>query len=218
MPRPRPTARRWAAAALAAALAATAACSDDDGDAASTAVTLELTPSTTATTTPDDQALGGVLLDELPLEGFVLADPVLGAGPMDLDAAASAEADPAAERSLLEETGFERGASRTWLATSQDVVYVAVYDFATPEGAATYLQASTERLEARGATGFDVPEVPGATGVTTVEDGEEGPFTGHGVLFATGDRWVLVLVASPTSARPPEDARAVAAAQAARLG
>lgn len=208
--------RRWAAVVLVLGLAL-AGCSADGDDASPTAGTLDLAPATTATTTPDGQALSDLVVTDPPLPGFVLADDILGAGPLDLGAAAASEPEPTVERALLEETGFERGASRAWLSTEQDAAYVAIYGFATPEGAAAYADAASDRLVARGATPFDVPEVPGATGLTTVEEAEEGTFTTHAVSFVRDDRWVLVLVASPTSSRSPEDARALAAAQADRI-
>lgn len=184
----------------------------------STDATLELTPATTTTTTPEDQAVSELLLDAPPLDGFARADDVLGTGPLDLDAAARAEADVAAERALLETRNFERGASRAWLDPAQDVVYLAIYDFADDDGAAAYWRDGIETLRARGATPFDVPEIEGAAGFTTVEESDEGTFTAHAVAFPLDDRWVLALVGSSGSGRTPDDARAVAAAQAARLG
>lgn len=202
--------------------------SDDVGDAEAgdgttpapdetTGATLELTPAPTTTTTPEDRAMSDLLLDDVPLEGFSRADEALGAGPLDLDAAAAAENDAAAERALLETRGFERGVSRAWLDPGQDVVYVAVYDFADVEGAAAYLADGAETLRARGAIPFDVPEVAGAVGFTTIEESSAGTFTAHVVAFPAGDRWVLTLVGSADSGMTPDDARAVAAAQAARL-
>lgn len=187
---------------------------EDEG----TDATLELTPATTTTTTPEDRAVFELLLDVPPLDGFTRADEVLGAGPLDLDAAARAEADVAAERALLETRGFERGASRAWLDPAQDVVYLAIYDFTDGDGAAAYLRDGIETLRARGATPFDVPEIEGAAGFTTVEESAEGTFTAHAVAFPLDDRWVLALVGSSGSGRTPDDAQAVAAAQAARLG
>lgn len=188
---------------------------DDEGP---TVATLDLRPATPMTTTPDDRALSALLPQEPPLEGFERADDILGAGPLDLDAAAAAEADVATERSRLEARGFQRGASRAWIDPDQDVVYLAVYDFDGAGGATAYLDDSGQSLESRGATRFDVPEVAGARGYTTVEEGEQGTFTAHAVAFTSGERWVLVLVGSPSSARTEDDARAVAAAQAALLG
>ncbi len=184
----------------------------------STAGTLDLEPATTTTTTPEDRALSELLPEEPPLVGFDRADDILGAGPLDLDAAAAAEADVAAERERLEARGFRRGVSRAWIDPGEDVVYLAVYDFDDAEGATRYLEDSGATLEERSARRFDVPGVAGATGYTTVEESEQGTFTAHAVAFTSGERWVLVLVGSPGSARTEDDARAVAAAQAALLG
>lgn len=222
---------------LTVALGATVACSDggdgsrqagsrtpgesaeqDGQDDGATGGSLELEASTTTTTTPEDRALSELLLEEALSPGFERADDVLGAGPLDLAAAAAAETDVAAERALLETRGFERGASRAWIDPGQDVVYVAIYDFETAAGAAAYLVDGGETLEARGATPFEVAEVEGAIGFTTIEESPQGTFTAHAVAFTRGARWMLALVGSPGSGRTPDEARAVAAAQAARLG
>lgn len=220
----RGAAARLLAAVLAALITVVAACSGDDdgdGDAAGedeNRETLELAPSSTTTTTPEDRAMSELLLEQPVLEGFVPADDVIGTGPLDLDAAASAEDDPAAERALLETRGFERGSSRAWIDPGQDVVYIAIYDFVDAAGAAAYLADGSETLLARGASPFDVPEVEGAVGFTTIEESAGGTFTAHAVAFTRGEHWVLSLVGSPGSGRTPDDARAVAAAQAERLG
>ena len=217
------------------ALGLGAACGggDGDGDGGATAEaegrtpdggepeegTLELQPSTTTTTSPDDVALAALLPTEVPLPGFGRADDALGAGVLDLDRAAAAEADVAGERALLESAGFVRGASRAWVDVAQDVAYLALYEFESAEGAATYLEESVGRLGAQEATPFDVPGVEGARGFTTVEQSPQGDFTAHAVTFTRGERWVLALVGSPGgSSRSQDDARAVAAAQAALLG
>ncbi len=191
----------------------------DEGDkGGSEGGTLELQPSTTTTTSPEDLALAALLLAEVPLPGFGRADDALGAGVLDLDRAAAAEADVEGERALLESEGFVRGASRGWVDVAQDVVYLALYEFESAEGAAAYLEEGVERLEAREATRFEVPGVEGAQGFTTVEESPQGDFTAHAVTFTQGARWVLALVGSPGSSRSQDEARAVAAAQAALLG
>ena len=196
-----------------------ASCGDDgSGDGGDGTGTLRLTPPSTTAPTPEATAVSELLLEDPPLPGFARADDVLGTGPLDLEGAAAAERDVAAERALLETRGFERGASRAWLDPDQDVAYVAVYDFRDADGAAAYLADGAETLRGRGATPFEVPGVPGGAGFTTVEEGPEGTFTAHAVAFARGDRWYLALVGSSGSARGPDDARAVAAAQAARAG
>lgn len=207
-------------ATLTAALVLTAtACSGDDDvpGAEATGGTLELAPSTTTTTPPETAVLLDLLLDELPLTGFVPADDAVGTGPLDLEAAAAAEEDVDGERARLEARRFERGASRAWLDPQQAVAYVAVYAFATAEDAEAYLAGSAGRLAERGATGFEVPDVAGAIGLTTVEEAAGGTFTTHAVAFTSGERWVLVLVGSPASGPTPEDAITLATAQAARV-
>jgi hypothetical protein len=221
-----------------AGLLALAGCSDRGGeeDAAPTTAVPTATPVpgpavTTTTTTPPsptttmppsptnhESALTQLLLDEPSLAGFRRDDARLGAGPLDLEAAARAESDVEAERALLETRHFVGGSSRAWTNDDGDVVYLAVYRFADAAQASLYLLDGTETLLARGARPFDVPEIAGAVGFTAVDDDGRGPFTTHAVAFAAGDRWALAIVGSKGTGRTPEDARAVAVAQAARLG
>lgn len=185
---------------------ALAACSDDDPEAVEPMPTVELEPETTTTTTPEDTAVTEVLLDET-LPGFVPDDVLL----LDLELASQQEQDVEAEKALLETRRFERGASRSW-TSEDDVAYVAAYRFASPEDATAYLADGAETIEARGATPFPVPDIPGAVGFTTAEES----FTTHAVAFTRGPMWFLVLIGSPTGARTADDARALAAAQSGR--
>lgn len=178
-------------------------------------VTGEAVPVTTSSSVPfapELLAMDDLLLDDT-LPGFRRDDGAVGAGPLDLDAAAEAEADAEAERAVLETRGFVRGTSRSWVGPGDDVVYVAAYEFARPDGAAAYLVDGMEHVTARGARGFPVPGIDGARGFTMVDGGG----TAHGVVLARRHHWVLVLVASPTGSRSAEEAVVVAAAQARRL-
>jgi hypothetical protein len=194
------------------------ACSDDGGEATTAAEgTLELAPSTTAVPSPASSALLELLVEEPPSPDFVRADDVLGAGPLDLDAAAAGEEDATAERSLLQQRRFEGGASRAWLDPQQAVAYVAIYDFASEADAEAYRDEARSRLAARGASPFEVPDVAGATGHATVEEGPSGTFRAAAVSFTRGRRWVLALVGSPQGADGTEQAVALARTQADRL-
>jgi hypothetical protein len=204
---------RIAIAAL--SLVALAACGGDDASSAaatttSTPSTIRLEPETTTTTTPEDAVLDDLLLDDA-LPGFTLAgdDDVL-----DLDAAAEAEADPEAERALLETRGFVRGVARRWTDPHEDVVYVASYELGSKEQADLYLIDGSETLMARSAVRFDVPDVPGAFGFTTTEP----DFVAHAVAFTRGPRWFLVVVGSSSGDRTEDEARTLAAAQSALAG
>lgn len=219
--------RRGAAAvvlALALALAGVA-CSDGDDPADDDATTatdtdderggtgaLELEPETTTTTTPAHTALADLLLADPP-EGFTTTSDE----PLDLEAAVAAEQDTEAERALLETRSFERGWSRSWTNDADEVVYAAVYDFAGAQDALLYLEDGTQTLTARGADTFEVPDVEGARGFTTVEEDANGTFTAHAVAFTRGDRWFLVLVGSAGSGASPDLARQLAATQDARV-
>ena len=200
---------RWlaVAAALVVGAFALAGCSDGgDDDPERSATTLALEPSTTTTTTVEDLALAELLPDDA-LPGFIRSED----GPLDLEAAAEAEADIAAERARLETRHFQRGAYRQWLAPNDDVVYVSVYELAKPSDATAYLADGVETLAARAATPFDVPEIAGAHGFTTVDEADERAFTAHAVAFSLENRWFLVVVGSDAGARTVEEARSVAA-------
>jgi hypothetical protein len=200
---------------------------DDDTQADDADVTSTTEPSVRTTTTTtgvaapetaeEETALERLLPDDVPLPGFRRADERVGAGPLDLEAAARAEADVDAERALLETRRFVEGLSRAWADAGGDVVYLAVYAFAGPREAAFYLQDGTETLIARGAQGFPVDAIPGAIGFTAVEETPDGSFTTHSVAFTSGPHWALAIVGSRGSERTPDDARAVARALASGL-
>ncbi len=191
-----------------------AACSggSDDSSASTTTGSLALVPATTTTTTAEDAALDAVLLDET-LDGFTRDDASLGAGSLDLEAAAQLEDDTTAERALLETRGFVRGASRGWVDADEDVVLLTVYQLGGQPDAEAYLEDGTQTLQARGATQFDVPEVPGALGFSTVDDTGSGSFVAHAVAFTVEDQWFLVLIGGTSSKHTVDDARSLAQAQ-----
>ena len=119
-----------------------------------------------------------------------------------------------AERATLETRGFVRGTSRAWTGPGDDVVYLAAYEFASPEGAAAYLLDGTEHLLARAATRFDVPDVVGARGFTTVDHDADGTtFTAHAVSYTRGPRWFLVLLGSRSATLTAGQAIELAARQ-----
>lgn len=165
----------------------------------------------TAPTTPEALAVDDLLLDDT-LPGFRRDDAAVGAGLMDLEGAAAAESDSDAERALLETRGFVRGASRAWCTPDDDIVYLAAYDFATARGAAAYLTDGLERLDARGAARFPVPQVADAKGFTSVDGTGDEAFTAHAVVFTRDMRWFLVLVGSPSASRTTAEAIEVATA------
>lgn len=212
--------------ALLLAVAALAGCGGgggDDEDAAprrrpprtstTTSTTEAPLPTSSVPATPEVLAMDNLLLDDA-LPGFRRDDAAVGAGPLDLEAAARAEPDADAERALLETRGFVRGASRAWVGPDDDVVYLAVYEFVNPAEAALYLEDGTEHLTARDAERFEVPGVDGARGFTTVDRREGGSFTAHAVSFTRGPRWFLVLLGSPTGARTQAEAADLASRQA----
>jgi hypothetical protein len=164
-------------------------------DASSRPIGGTVRPATTTTVpfTPELRTVDDLLVDDA-IDGFRRDDAALGAGPLDLEAAARAEADVDAERSLLETRGFVRGLSRGWVGPHDAGVYLAVYEFATPAGAAAYLVDGMEHVLARGGRELPVSDIAGARGFAVVEGG----VTSEAVTFARGSRWVLVVLADPS--------------------
>lgn len=156
--------------------------------------------SSTSTTTSTTAVSPALVPDELvPGYARVPDDARPGLGPLDLDAAARVEADTSAERSVLATRRFRGGLARAWRSPEGDELYTAVYEFADDAGAAAYLQDGLVTLEGRAAEVYPVEGLPGATGFSQAERRAAGAVTSHGVVFARGPRFHLVVVAS---ARP----------------
>jgi hypothetical protein len=205
---------RLSAAALALAFALVA-CNDDEHRAS--------TPTTTSPTNTPAPTVPPVVVDEGVLladagPGFtrVPDDDRPGLGPLDLAAAAKAEADTSAERALLETRRFRGGRARAWRAADGDEAYAAVYEFADAAGAAAYLQDGLVTLEGRGAARYAVEEVADATGFSQAERRATGAVTSHGVVFTRGARFFLVVVATARPDSTPGQAAALARAADAR--
>lgn len=204
------------AAMLALATAVTGCSSDDDAAprpataATPSATRTPPTPSTSPSAAPPTPETLTVhdLLPETTLPGFDrVPDGRRGAGPLDLDDAAGAERDAAAERSLLTTRGFERGLARVWTGPEDDTVYAAVYEFADAAGASAYLADGRETLQARRVREFPVEQ---GFGFTQVDETSQGAFVGHAVAFTAGHRYALVIVGGDGSRRTPDEARDVA--------
>lgn len=209
------------AAVLVAATVLLAGCSGDDSSSGTSTTTAAPAPTTVApdaagtdTTTTEvpvpETTPGERLAALLPrdLDGYEPITDRPGADTtLDLDAAAAIEEDTAAERSLLETRGFVAGATRAWRDAADHVVVATVYEFATPEDAALYLQDGFITLEGFAATPFDVPGTPGARGFT--QGGADG-YLSHGVAFVRGSRWFLVFVDGPPATTTIDEARRLA--------
>jgi hypothetical protein len=204
-----------ACAAVVAAALLTSCSSDREAPRAARSTTTTSTTRATPTTvapTPTDRELAAALITD-PGPGFHPVDDPAHTGPLDLDAAARAEADVRAERALLQTRGFQRGYQRSWANGTDRSALVAVYRFATPDGAAAYLQDGIITATGYGAQLFDVPAVPGARGMSQAGSGPGGSTVAHAVVFTRGDRFFLVVVTSDNSAATPDDARALALKQ-----
>ena len=176
------------------------------------------TPNSTATSTSTTMRSIAVtdtdllLPDALP--GFTRApDAAFGTGPLDLAAAAAAERDAEAERTVLETRGFVGGEARAWTGPDDDTVYAAVYEFGSAAGAAAYLEDGRELLLARRVRTFPVDEPMGAFGFTQVDETADGAFVGHAVAFVDRERYFLVIVGGDGSRRTADEAREVARRQ-----
>ena len=196
---------------LAGALALLAGCSSSSDDPPTARPTTETSaPSSSTPIAMTDTDL--LLRDVLP--GFARApDDAFDTGPLDLAAAAAAERDADAERTVLETRGFVGGEARAWTGPDDDTVYAAVYEFASAAGAAAYLEDGRELLLARRVRTFPVDEPGGAFGFTQVDETAEGAFVGHAVAFVDGERYFLVIVGGDGSRRTADEARELARRQ-----
>jgi hypothetical protein len=163
---------------------------------------------------PVDAELAARLPDVL-LAGWTRAadDPARRLGPLDLAAAAAAEADTPAERALLETRHFRRGHARGWRGPDGQVGYASVYEFATSADAAAYLVDGTTTIEARGARVYDVTSPAGGKGFSQAGQAAAGAAStvSHGVVFVEGARFFLVFVSgNDSSVDPTVAAQAVA--------
>ncbi|MBW3669475.1 MAG: hypothetical protein KY443_09725 [Actinobacteria bacterium] len=195
--------------AVMAAAVLLAACTSGDeragaGDEGRTATSSTTESAGDGTTAPGEAGAGAGALAEVVLvevgEDYrrVPDDSRTGLGVLDLEAAARAEVDTSAERSLLVTRSFRRGVARAWRNESGDEVYQAVYEFGDEAGAAAGLKDGLITLEGRAAELY-LEGVPGATGFSQAERRSTGAVTSHGLVFVRGHRFFLVFA---SSARP----------------
>jgi hypothetical protein len=177
-----------------------------------------VTASTTTTSIPGPP-LEPLILKVAPSGFDRKADSFADTGPVDLNKAA--KDDPFSEeneaRRILLAAGFLQGYQRQWAtepAVSQNFVYV--YQFETPEGAASYLTQWREAAVAgptRAAPVPFTPSLPGATGLKTNDDqGSSGL-----VLFSKGPYAVQAVVTGAPGVDQSEPAGDLAFAQYALL-
>ena len=218
------------AGAVLAAAALLAACTggddrrDDDGDAGRGAASSTTAPAQGDVAAGGDLsastgALADVLLPEVGPEYHRVHDDARpGLGPLDLEAAARAEADTSAERALLTTRGFRTGMARAWRNQAGDELYQAVYEFRDEAGAAAYLKDGLITLEGRAAELYPIDGIPGASGFSQAERRSTGAVTSHGLVFVRGHRFFLLFASSArpgtTPAHVAEVGRAADARQA----
>jgi hypothetical protein len=217
----------------------TAAAGSPPPDAAAPSTTLAPSPSTTVTepepatsstlaagedpnptvpdTTPEDAVdvdeLRSLLLEEPAVAAVLPGASETGGGPLDLAGAADLELDASAERALLQTRHFEGGYNRSFDAPGGAVAYLQVYEFASAADAEAYLEDGEEGATAAGARPFEVPAIANAVGLTSVDETDQGAFTGHVVSFVRGARHWLVVVGGTDGAPSEADAADLAVAQ-----
>ena len=170
-------------------------------------------PDTTPEDAVDVEELRSLLLDEAAVAAVLPGAAEADGGALDLDAAAGLEVDAAAERSLLQTRHFEGGYNRSFDAPGGAVAYLQVYEFASAADAEAYLEDGAEAATAAGARPFEVAAIENAVGLTSVDETEEGAFTGHVVAFVHGARHWLVVVGGTDGGPTEADAAEVAVAQ-----
>jgi hypothetical protein len=179
--------------------------------------TSQVPPATTTVPPLAITGLGTLLVDRVPA-GFAPADPRrYSVGPLDLRAVARSEPDPAAEQALLETRHFRSGWSRMWTDATGRVLGAVVYEFAAPDGAAAYLTDGILRVDSHGGEEFPVPAVSGARGFSQIDERNGKATVTHAVAFVRANRFFLVFAGSSGPGVTPDDARALAAAQAGRV-
>ncbi len=183
------------------------------------------TPSTTggvpSTTAPAGVAqLGDLVLSSAP-SGFVLQpDDQAQTGPTNLAKAATDDVwvqDTNAARQILRGAGFLHGYQRQWQSTDGvDQNFIFLYQFATPEGAASYVQHWQETIGAHSPfplTPFSPAYVPGGIGLA----GSDNNGSSAQVLFSKGPYAVQAVVTGQPLTDQSGAAGALALAQYARL-
>lgn len=193
-------------AAFAVTIALVAGCSSKSTGSKHTTTTVRPTAAVGAT-------LQRLLLTDLPAGYTMEPDAKANTGPADFEMAVRSE-NSADGRDLLTRTKYRDGYQRVW-STPGALIVEYVYEFTEAAGADEYLKARVARAsdttpisgQARLVpTPFDVPGVPGATGLLTTRPG----YASAGVLFARANYVVLLAVDNNSDADPRDRARALA--------
>jgi hypothetical protein len=138
-------------------------------------------------------------------------------GPFDLAGYVDSYAlDKRADQALLEETGFTRGAVRSWInRTANHVLVVFVFELADDAGAERAGAAFAEQARrVRHAIEEPVPGIDGARQITFTEKPKHGGALVHGVLLARGRYLFLVATHHANVSDPATAALGHARAQA----
>lgn len=162
----------------------------------------------------DDPDAAGVLAERIDEEAPAGFRPAaegdgLPLGAFDLDGFLEIySTDPAEDESLLREHGFEAGYTRTWIDEDTGTVATVIgFQFEEAAGAGRVREAlDSEALTAVGATGFEVPGLPEATGIRGTQPGEDGAQYIQTVSVAVGPRLFTAAVVTP---RPSDDTELV---------
>jgi hypothetical protein len=183
------------------------ACSSDESPAPDAAPATSVAPG-------DPAVLEALVLDEAP-SGFTLAADDEGrTGATDLAAAADDAGDPGAAEALSS-AGFVRGWQRLWVSDDdEDELFLVVYEFDDPGGAATFFERTAGEPATGGGEGvFEVPGLPGAVGVAGGGDG----LSVVAVIATTGPYLVQVIGNGPEPGPGQGTVVALLSAQVERL-
>lgn len=175
--------------------------SDTPEFVAPTTTTSTAPPPTTVPKQEPFAALATVLPETL--DGYQVDTGAKATGSLDLNAAVAAEPDQAAERALLETRHFEAGYARSFTNGATDV-YMTVYDFKGAADAKFYAADGVINLTGKGASIYDIPDIPGAQGFSQGTNADSKPAVIHGVVFPKADRFVLVFTRSAASSTPAQ--------------
>jgi hypothetical protein len=186
--------------------------------ASTTSTRPRVTAPTTSTSIPGPP-LEPLILKDAP-SGFARqADALAATGPVDIDKAV--QDDPFtgenAARQILLAAGFLRGYQRQWAtepAVNQNFVYV--YQFETPEGAASYITHWQAAAVAGPTRSAPVPFASGLPGAVGLKGNDERGSSGL-VLFSKGPYAVQAVVTGDTGVDQSGPATALALAQYALL-
>jgi hypothetical protein len=179
----------------------------DPSDISLTTTTVVQAP-TTVPQAPPYAELAASLPESL--DGYRIDTGAKATGSLDLNAAVVAESDHQGERALLETRHYKSGYARAF-TNGMTHVYLLAYRFGDANDASLYLTDGFINLYGKGASEYDVAEVPGGRGFSQSTTIEGSPAVVHGVAFTKDNRFFLAFTRSATTGTSPMEAAQLAA-------